>query len=145
MPQNRVILSEKQAIAIFKLRSAMSMVVSGACFVSELYGISEKTVRDIWKQRTWAHTTSSLAEYVGPMTRKKVGRPIGSKDIRPRKQKLGIPTELEYTALKTGERSHVGDERGEQSISIDDQLHMWAQCNSEWIINAALSLNEDLN
>ncbi len=85
----RAILTEQQAIEIFGFRSVDSIatMVSGASFVAKRYGINERTVRDIWKQRTWTHATSSLAE-AGPMAKMKMGRPVGSKDMRPRKQKL---------------------------------------------------------
>ncbi len=63
------------------------MMVSSASFEAKRYGINERTVRDIWKQRTWTHATSHLAAGTGPMAKKKMGRPIGSKDSSPRKKK----------------------------------------------------------
>jgi hypothetical protein len=88
--KHRAILTAIQAIEIFGLRSSssMSMMVSSATFVAKRYGVNERTIRDIWKQRTWTHATYSLAEFAGPMTKRMMGRPVGSKDMCPRKRKL---------------------------------------------------------
>jgi hypothetical protein len=194
--KHHTILSEQQAIEIFRIRSAHSivMMVSSALFIAKRYGVSERTVRDIWKQRTWVHATRPLTESIGPMAKKKLGRPIGSKDLQPRKQKLVVETSIspmQFAALnsdalqpsstlkqmsesQTGpvadpdyiphdgvecwlpmdlllsepadEPAAVGDEQSlpvcerREQLSIDDQLHAWAQCESPWIINAALPL-----
>ena len=85
LPQkHRTILTEQQAIEIFGFRS----MNCSATFVAKRYGINERTVRDIWKQRTWTHATRSSAEGEGPITKRRMGRPVGSQDMRPRKQKL---------------------------------------------------------
>ncbi len=88
----------------------MASMVSSALLIAKQYGINERTVRDIWKQRSWAHVTSSLADGIAPVAKKKLGRPIGSKDIRPRKQRradvafissdasASSPTVLKYKA-----------------------------------------------
>jgi hypothetical protein len=195
--KHRAILTEQQAIEIFRFRSenSMSVMVSSALFVAKRYGINERTVRDIWKQRTWNRATSTLAEGTGPMAKKKMGRPIGSKDTRPRKQKLAAGTsifsnsstpitpskydarlrshgarlncesqqsatasvQLQDSAARRllfdflllepsdeaaciGDRSLIEDAR-EVEVSIDDQLHAWAHCGSQWIVDAALSLD----
>ena len=197
--KSRAILTEQQAIDIFRSGSAnsISTMVSSATYVAKQYGINERTVRDIWKQRTWTNATSSLAEVAGPMTKRKMGRPIGSKDVRPRKQKLAAGTLISsnlsnpctaanpadarqrhyisrpnsesrdsstysdqvqqgsvarrrlFTYLLSGsfdqaallDRSPVEDERQAEEASIDDQLHAWAHCGSQWIIDPALSLH----
>ena len=92
--KHRAILTEMQAIEIFEFRA--SNFIPHASFVAKQYGINERTVRDIWKQRTWSHCTSSLAEGLGSMPKKKLGRPIGSKDTRPRKQKLTAGTLISF-------------------------------------------------
>ena len=88
--QRRAILTAQQAVEIFRFRSAssLSMMVSSALIVVQQYGVNERTVRDIWKQRSWTHATLFLAEGAGPMARKQAGRPMGSKDVRPRKQRI---------------------------------------------------------
>ncbi len=94
--KRRAILTEQQAIEIFEFRSeiSMSMIVSRASVVAKRYGVNERTVRDIWKQRTWTHATCSFAECASPMATRKKGRPLGSKDVRPRKQKLVARTSI---------------------------------------------------
>jgi hypothetical protein len=88
--KRRAILTELQAIEIFTFRyeSSVSMMTSCSSVVAKRYGVDERTVRDIWKQRTWTHATRSLAECASPIAKRKMGRPVGSKDVRPRKQKL---------------------------------------------------------
>jgi hypothetical protein len=90
---NQPVLSVAHVIEIFALkpnadashqnskRSNLS-----ATTVARLYGVNEKTVRDIWTGRTWSKTTMQLdASMV--VEQKKMGRPQGSKDARPRKRK----------------------------------------------------------
>ena len=91
MPQKqRAILTEQQAVDIFRILAdgSVPLMVSSATFVANQYGINERTVRDIWKQRTWFHATCFLAQGSTSIVKKRMGRPIGSKDTRPRKQKL---------------------------------------------------------
>ena len=66
----------------------LPMMVSSATFVANRYGINERTVRDIWKQRTWARVTCSIQQNLMLLTKRNKGRPFGSKDTKPRKQKL---------------------------------------------------------
>jgi hypothetical protein len=175
----------------------MSLMVSSATFLATRYGVNERTVRDIWKQRTWNNATRLLAEGTSPMPKKKLGRPMGSKDIRPRKQKLALKhmysvdspvpfnsskrnAEPQFHALRMnteyhdtiseqiqqetmsqqplcgflplesstkmvflGDRPTIENERDAEVPSIDDQLHAWAQCQSRWIIDAALPIDEE--
>jgi hypothetical protein len=87
--KSRRILTEQQAIEIFKYASSHEEMVSSAISVARKYGVNERTVRDIWKQRTWTHATHPLEGSKRVQNKKKVGRPKGSKDIKPRKQKQG--------------------------------------------------------
>ena len=109
--RHRAILTEQQAIDIFRIRSESlkPMTVSSATAVAKLYGINERTVRDIWMQRTWSNATWSLAQNTTLESRKKMGRPIGAKDSRPRKHKFSVGTSISeissdwttpFTALK---------------------------------------------
>ena len=76
---NEYLVTVSDAINIFKLKGPSS----SAADVGRTYGASEKAIRDIWKGRTWARDTWHL-----DMSRayhfKQVGRPIGSKDKKPR-------------------------------------------------------------
>jgi hypothetical protein len=90
--KRRAILTEQQAIEIFRIGSDNS--TPSATVVARRYGINERTVRDIWNQRTWTHATWPIAQSRGSMAGKKMGRPIGSKDSSPRKQKLVAGTSI---------------------------------------------------
>ena len=87
------------------------------------YGISEKTVRDVWNGRTWARVTSRI----GASTSRPgsppppLGRPLGSKDSRPRK------------------RFSYGDPR---RISVDDLLFVW-ETEASVLLSPSIQLLEN--
>ena len=167
--KHRAILTQQQAIEIFGFRSVKSIttMVSSASFVAKRYGINERTVRDIWKQRTWTHATSSLAEGAGPMVKRKVGRPVGSKDMRPRKQKLAGGTctssvlstasrqlkcdsmllcdasrlESEYHERNTGPNQNQQDRTAHRRQQLFSILHL--ESSNEAAVLGDPSLNED--
>ena len=61
-----------------------------ASAVGELYGVSSKTVRDIWMGRTWYRETFFLEPNRADATEKfmrRIGRPKGAKDKASRKLK----------------------------------------------------------
>ncbi len=60
------------------------MKPSTAVYIARTYGVSEKTVRDIWKGRTWSKETWHL-DTARIVSIKRPGRPKGCKDTRPRK------------------------------------------------------------
>jgi hypothetical protein len=95
--RNRSYLMEKQAVEIFqlKMQNTGAMVTSTA--VARAYGVSEKTVRDIWAGRTWKKETWHL-DTSRPLVLKKQGRPLGSKDRTPRK----IKSPAVYNAGESG-------------------------------------------
>ena len=90
--------------------SARFSVSSRSVEVSRRFGVSPKAVRDIWNRRTWSRVTSTMqmisdAEAAQQEERcyavqetqktigceshlKKVGRPRGSKDSKPRRRRL---------------------------------------------------------
>lgn len=87
----RAILTDDQAREIFKCKPASNS--NGrykAALLARSYGVSAKTVRDIWVGRTWYWATFSL-ETTKPILleklQKKLGRPKGSRDTRPRNRK----------------------------------------------------------
>jgi hypothetical protein len=81
----RSVLTDEQAVEIFRLKftSHQSARPPPATHVAKWYGVSEKTIRDIWKGRTWRLETWHL-DTTRPFPDKQRGRPIGSKDRRPR-------------------------------------------------------------
>jgi hypothetical protein len=80
-PQAR--LTETEAIEIFKSRGPNQSASS----VCRRFGVSEKTVRDIWKGRTWAKETWHL-DTSRVIKNVKVGRPVGCRDTKPRNKKV---------------------------------------------------------
>ena len=92
----RAILTEQQAVQIFKIKeqesplSSPSIPLPSATCVGREYGVSERTVRDIWKGRTWCQATSSPKSKHQTTSDKRPGRPKGSRDSKPRKKKSTI-------------------------------------------------------
>ena len=83
--KTRAILTEAQAITIFHAKPATADAsIERACAakVAEDYGVSDKTIRDIWKGRTWFRETMHLDPNRAAMVDrlKQPGRPKGSKD-----------------------------------------------------------------
>jgi hypothetical protein len=93
----RSLLEANQVIEIFRSRLEKSRMPAN--HVARSYGVSEKTIRDIWHGRTWKHITWRMdgSETWIP---KKSGRPAGSKDRVPRKGRRTGPTALS-TAIPT--------------------------------------------
>ena len=78
----RARLTEDRVLEIFKLKDSSK----SASLLGALHGVSEKTVRDIWTGRTWSMETQHL-DTSRPIVIKIAGRPKGSMDSKPRKQK----------------------------------------------------------
>jgi hypothetical protein len=93
----RAILSRDQVINIFRLRKSSCIATGsnyegvGATIVARFFGVSSKTVRDIWTGRTWYRATQHLdpsrADALERL-QKHPGRPKGSKDRKPRTRKF---------------------------------------------------------
>ena len=81
----RAKLTQSEAIAIFSLRNTSSSATAVGC----AYNISKKAVRDVWKARTWAKETWHL-DMTRALHLKRVGRPAGRKDSKPRKIKASL-------------------------------------------------------
>ena len=175
--RTRAILTEQQAVEIFKWQSTdeITTMVSSSSFIAKKFGVNERTVRDIWKQRTWAHATWYLGEHTetAPMIKKRMGRPKGSKDIRPRKQKQnsGVssarPSFYAFETTCDFQQDPVDNSRPQTDTqhpapvdplpgtlprkhvlpikeeSIDDQLHSWTLNNSNWIQYAQTAVQLD--
>ena len=78
----RAVLSKSEVIEIFNAR----LTLKSATKVAGLYRVSEKAIRDIWTGRTWAAETWHL-DMSRPLKVKPSGRPLGSRDSKPRKQR----------------------------------------------------------
>ena len=76
-------LTQEQAVAIFKVRGSALLAVN----IATCFGISEKTVRDIWTARTWSRETSHL-DPTRTVEVKQIGRPKGCRDSKPRQKRV---------------------------------------------------------
>jgi hypothetical protein len=87
----RAILSIEQAQAIFQHKpKPFEKERTRAGNLAKMYGISVKTVRDIWVGRTWYRATfhlDQLKPFSPERLQKKAGRPKGAKDSKPRMRK----------------------------------------------------------
>ena len=65
----RIILTESQAVSIYKQKPEIChkeinrRAASRSRLVSVNYGISSKTVRDIWNRKTWLFATHHLCKF----------------------------------------------------------------------------------
>ena len=89
----RAVLQKPEVIEIFLLRPLASELNETPCseLVGKRYGVSPKTIRDIWVGRTWYRTTHHLDPTRIDSTERLArhpGRPKGSKDSRPRVSKV---------------------------------------------------------
>ena len=98
--RSRSTLSREQVVEIYGLKVSHVAESTGgrvlnAEVVARRYGVTGKTIRDIWKGRTWFRDTFYLDGAAArlPMPERfcrHPGRPKGSKDSKPRKRK-GMP------------------------------------------------------
>ncbi len=90
-PHGRAILTDQLAREIFCNKPAPGTKErTRAGSLSKIYGVSVKTIRDIWIGRTWYRATCHLDLIHPPETerlQKKAGRPRGVKDRSPRARK----------------------------------------------------------
>jgi hypothetical protein len=83
----RAVLNRDQAVDIFKLKPPASDARIGKLCVevAQKFRVSEKTVRDIWRGRTWHQETKHLDPSRPPRNSARPGRPMGRKDSAPRR------------------------------------------------------------
>jgi hypothetical protein len=102
----RAILTREQAIEIFKCRPNDKSVraLASSAAVAHKYGVSEKTVRDIWNGRTW-HSETLPMDPTRPARRiAPPGRPPGRKDSAPRRRNSRQALEYADVHLTHGNR-----------------------------------------
>ena len=94
MSKHRTVLNEHQVIEIYKRKIMYEPKLTrnvnrfrSASLIAKEFDISEKTVRDIWKGRTWRNTTRPLESSSLPLLLVKIGRPKGARDKKPRKRR----------------------------------------------------------
>mmetsp|Transcript_7369 Transcript_7369/g.22515 ORF Transcript_7369/g.22515 Transcript_7369/m.22515 type:complete len:234 (+) Transcript_7369:82-783(+) len=86
----RRILTAEQAVEIFKLKEFISDGTKGASVpIARQYGVSPKTIRDIWNRRTWMDATVPFlsdedAKLQEMSSKKMMGRPSGIRNTKPK-------------------------------------------------------------
>ena len=142
----RAVLTETQVLEIFRIKlpglecSPNSNVAS---LVASKYGVNEKTVRDIWKGRTWRRTTGQVYECRLPslQSRPKKPRmknehgtwPITRQDEK--KERSRSKTRAISSFCCTNKLCRWGETRCENDldhtnepkddVSVDTMLHLW--------------------
>ena len=91
VPKPRAILTEQQAVHIFELKqytmSSHGKRPLSAAGIARVFGVNEKTVRDIWKGRTWSRETWHL-DCSRQILIKQPGKPKGCKDTKQRQRRI---------------------------------------------------------
>eukprot|EP00960_Hanusia_phi_P040069 754228-Hanusia_phi.AAC.3 len=126
----------------FEIYNAKRYVLENKSLESSLvaakYGISSKTVRDIWDRRTWAEATIELwtdreREEYEAQERRNPGRPPGSKDTKPRKKRAGnqlssMPKQIQSTSVAISDNTDNTSCRSsiaEDASSADDSSKIY--------------------
>ena len=91
----RARLTASDVIDIFSRKQSSIQATT----MANMYGVSEKAIRDIWTARTWARETWHL-EPSRILVLKQAGRPRGSTDSRPRQKKRSILLRKELPIIK---------------------------------------------
>jgi hypothetical protein len=124
-------LTQDQAIDIFNMKSSALTAVK----IAVSYGISEKAVRDIWKGRTWSRETRHL-DTTSTVVLKKVGRPIGRRDQKPRKKR--VVTAPNHSAFPTvlpasGTAQHIIFSKAIENSVGSGSLHTDPAMTVSWL------------
>jgi hypothetical protein len=89
--------------------------------VSNLYGVNEKTVRDIWSGRTWSKETRHL-DPSRALAFKKARSPTGSKDTKPRESR-GLPVSTDVTPREQSTGHDVANSANDQMRGCIDKIN----------------------
>ena len=161
MPAARAILSEAEAIEIFQARASESTSTE----LGAVYGVSETTIRDIWTARTWSCETRHL-DPSRPPRHKKVGRPKGCKDVKPRKVRANhhdafststwpatrvtcrqhichvedalITQHIQQIPLSQQTSGRIGFSQCEESVVCVEDAGAWHRSTAEWQTSPSL-------
>ena len=134
----RAVLTKKQAVDIFRIAGVLRPdgtrgTKPTASSVAKRYGVSEKTIRDIWRGRTWYEETLPFDMNRQPKTMMKTGRPLGRKDSAPRKRKLEIRTQkMKQTESESTDSRSYSNSEGEEEIVKDSCTISPTTCYSEF-------------
>ena len=141
----RAILNQNQAREIFLCRpdekSSIAVERARAAFLSRKYGVSVKTVRDIWIGRTWYRATFHL-DPSKPIAEERLqrqpGRPKGAKDRQPRTRKMEqcvVDTPDDLSNLKPNSNLSAKSCKSEsaQSAGIGAPIEFPGSCNGGFV------------
>ena len=113
----RYVLSSVQVLDIYRLKTqgdGLTKSKTSASSIAKIFGISSKTVRDIWNGRTWYRTTNHLEPNKGDAAKRMqrhAGRPKGSKDSKPRVRRqrpnMSVPLDTETSSRVAATTSHA--------------------------------------
>ena len=137
----RAILTDEQAQEIFRKKpSPHSKGRERAAALARMYGVSIKTVRDIWIGRTWYRATYHLDASKPPAIErlaKKLGRPKGIKDSKPRIKKISVDAGAEGNAINhLSTALHPLPIRGCEENQNDRSLCSASYCSSGFLETA---------
>jgi hypothetical protein len=126
----RAVLTKSQAITIFQLKHKLP----SATKVARSYGVSEKTVRDIWTARTWASETWHLDPSRAIKIKQHTGRPLGSRNSKPRKPRQasvgGFAQSSTFTTLICHQMTMTSSDDDHPSEASSDGADM-CEANTE--------------
>ena len=140
--QGRAILTQREAQDIFKLKpSSTTKGRHRAGVLANFYGVSVKTVRDIWVGRTWYRATFHLDSSKPVSTErleKKPGRPRGAKDSKPRSRKWSRhDSQGESKIFNVGPPRCSAELQKNFSSIASHSIHLPENAQSEFPKNAA--------
>lgn len=128
--RTRAILTVDQAVEIFKTKFESGLQYR-ARSIAEMYGISEKAVRDIWNGRTWHRETLHLdPARAGVQQQLRLpGRPRGI----PQGTKKGRTNTIQFTQSKlSGKPTSLPDNNCTHSAENFAKNGLWTQHAVEW-------------
>ena len=120
-------LNADQVTEIFRQKptNGCEVPARSSSTIARIYGVSAKTVRDIWCGRTWHRQTMHLDPMRPLRPPSRHGRPLGSKDKAPRRRKKTASHQYEGT-MRTPDFPVLAppfSPRLEVSADINDPFH----------------------
>mmetsp|Transcript_49559 Transcript_49559/g.101172 ORF Transcript_49559/g.101172 Transcript_49559/m.101172 type:complete len:448 (-) Transcript_49559:248-1591(-) len=157
------VLTENDVLEIFAQRPKRALDSNGnftfianssaePTILAQHYGVTGKTIRDIWNRNTWFRTTRHLwtveelasagektsDDQVTPATKRKRGRPSGAKDALPRTRACRRKNEP-LSAEKDSVKTHAA------VLSNSVSTHQPASCAQSNLVEAAVEAAQQLS
>jgi hypothetical protein len=128
----RAILIASQVVAIFQYRA----VLRSSSKVSRMFGVSEKTIRDIWVGRTWKAETQHLDTLL-PLEMHHANQARALDSAEEARWPLTASMRAGFQdkdSLDFGAHAllSIESDRSSPNQSIDDLLFDWEQAGSNW-------------